>query len=105
MKFSIPAEVATATLSTVLMTPLGYFDQNKWMKAIIATLASGLCLGGSLPGCKLAGNAGVWLGLTAGMMLAGTTVPWRLGKLIRGRSGRFIAGFWVGHCTLRALSY
>jgi regulator of protease activity HflC (stomatin/prohibitin superfamily) len=70
-----------------------------------AALASGICTAGVLLGYRWKENTGAWIGLVAGMILAGALGAWLLGKFIRGRSRWFIAGLWFGYCTLGIAGY
>jgi regulator of protease activity HflC (stomatin/prohibitin superfamily) len=100
----------TAVVGTALAALLGWLGQPKGRGGAIllgtgTALASGICQGGLVIGHTLAGNTGGWVGLVVGMLVAGIVVPWHLGKLVRGRSGRFMAGMWFGHCLLWVIGY
>ncbi len=101
-------ELATAIAFVGMATLLGYLGA-KWMGAIMlggaAALASILCIAGTFLGYQLRGNPGAWIGLLAGIVLAGILLARILGNIIRGRSGRFVAGLWFGFCALCIFGY
>lgn len=107
---SITALAISAACTVGLAAVLGYLGQKRqWMGAVIlglgAAVASILCVAGSLVGYKLGAGKGGWIGLLSAVALAGMMGALVLGKLIRGRSGRFIAGLWFGYCGLCIFGY
>ena len=108
LESAIIIELTTAIAVIGMATLLGYLGGKGLGAAILglgAALASVLCIGGTLLGARLPGNTGGWIGLIAGMILAGILVPWALSKFILGRSRRFIAGLWFGFCALGMFGY
>jgi hypothetical protein len=100
--------VLAAAGTVGLAALLGYLGQKAigaTMLAVGAALASVLCIAGALIGYRLSEGAGAWLGLVMGMALSGVLGARFLGKLIRGQSGRFIAGLWFGYCVMCLFGY
>jgi hypothetical protein len=70
-----------------------------------ALLASAITIGTTLLGLTLWENTGGWIGLIAGILLA-AVLAWRVGnQIVRGRSGRFAAGLWLGFCFFCICGY
>lgn len=100
------AEAAFILLGMAML--LGY-SGNKVIGAVLlsfgAILVSALCIAGVLAGYTVGENSGAWLGLLAGILLAGIVMARFLGGVIRGRSGRFLTGTWFGYCALCVSGY
>lgn len=101
-------EAATALVLAIIVMVLGYLAQKVAGALLLGTgalLGSGLVIAGTYLGARFGGNTGAWIGTLTGMAVSGVLLTVILGKLIRGKSGRFIAGVWFGFCGLAIFGY
>jgi regulator of protease activity HflC (stomatin/prohibitin superfamily) len=100
--------LAIAGVVTLVATIVGYRTQGTIGALLLGAgvaLAAGLALAGGLAGQTVGGTVSGPAGLAIGVAL-GAAVLWVFGnRIVRGQSGRFAAGLWVGLCTFCAVGY
>jgi hypothetical protein len=92
-----------------MATLLGYVGNRMMGAAVLGIGAAGasiVCIASTFVGYALGGDTGAWVGLLAGIVLAGViVVPPLPARVIRGRSARFLVGVWCGFCALSIFGY
>ena len=101
-------ELVLAGITILAAALIGFRTQGgigAFMLGVGALLASALCLAGTWLGLKLWENVGGWIGLAAGILLAGVLAYRASNKFVKGKSGWFAAALWLGYCTLCIFGY
>ena len=114
----IQIELITAGLLVVLAAILGWLIQRTTggngiggavILGLAALFASSFCIIGTILGGTYIETdgplSGALIGLLGGMFLAGLVVPLALGRIIQGRSARFMAAQWFSFCALCLIGY
>lgn len=98
-----------AALLLLGMATLAGYLGHKVMGAVMlgmgAACAAIISIAGTLSGYFLGEDTGAWIGLLTGVVLAGIVVAPLLGRLIKGRSGLFLGGIWLGFSALSVFGY
>jgi hypothetical protein len=108
MEPGIATELALAAVTILVGTAIGWRVQGGLGAFFLGAgtlLASCFVVGGTLLGLEISEDGGAWLGLAVGCLIPGVLAWIVSDRIVRGRSGRFVAVLWFGYCALCIMGY
>jgi hypothetical protein len=108
MEPGIAAELAVAVATILVAAAIGWRVQQglgAFFAGAGALLASCIVVVSSILGHSLRGSGGAWFALTVSCLVVGVLAAIVSNRIIRGRSGRFVACLWFGYCALCIIGY